>query len=56
MELSEKQKMLAGMPYHASDPELRAEQNATAAWLARYNGALGEPASWQSLLDRKSVV
>lgn len=41
------------MPYHASDPALRAEQNATAAWLARYNGALGEPAHWQALLGER---
>lgn len=50
MELSEKQKMLAGLNYHAGDPELRAEQDVTAGWLARYNGALGEPGSWHGLL------
>lgn len=53
MQLSEKQKMMAGMPYHASDPALRAEQDATAAWLARYNAALGEPARWQALLGER---
>lgn len=50
MDLTEKQKMLAGMQYHASDPELRAEQAATGAWLARYNAALGDSAVWQALL------
>lgn len=52
--MNERQKMLAGLPYHASDPELCAEQAATAAWLARYNAALGEPsAAWQALLAER---
>ena len=34
---SEKQKMLAGELYCASDAELQADQAATRAWLARYN-------------------
>lgn len=38
MTLSEKQKMLAGELYLASDPELQAESAANLAWLARYNG------------------
>lgn len=37
---SEKQKMLAGLPYHASCPELVADQQANHAWLLRYNAAL----------------
>ena len=53
MAMTEKQKMLAGLPYHASDPALCAEQAATCAWLARYNGALGDPASWQALLAER---
>jgi len=53
MDLTEKQKMLAGMQYHASDPELRAEQAATSAWLARYNAALGDSSSWQTLLHER---
>ncbi|MBQ5947570.1 sugar O-acetyltransferase [Massilia sp. ST3] len=54
MGLSEKQKMLAGRPYHPGDPELRAEQAAAAAWLARYNAALAEPVeAWQALLAER---
>jgi maltose O-acetyltransferase len=41
---SEKDKMLAGELYHASCPELQADQAANAAWLVRYNAALAEPA------------
>ena len=49
MALSEKQKMRAGLPYHAGDAELRAEQAASAAWLARYNAALARPvAEWRA--------
>ena len=56
MSLSEKQKMLAGLPYHAGDAELRAEQAAAAAWLARYNAALGEPVPvWQALLAERAA-
>ena len=36
---TEKEKMLAGEPYRASDPELQAEQAAARAWLTRYNRA-----------------
>lgn len=43
MHPSEKQKMLAGELYHASDPELQADLAASMAWLARYNAALGLP-------------
>jgi maltose O-acetyltransferase len=39
-ERSEKQKMLAGEPYHASDPELVADQAAAAEWMHRFNTAL----------------
>lgn len=41
---SEKDKMLAGELYDASDAELQADQAATAAWLARYNATLAMPA------------
>ena len=52
--MSERHKMLEGQPYHASDPELVAEQALTSAWLARYNAALGQPApSWRSLLAER---
>jgi maltose O-acetyltransferase len=36
----EKDKMLAGELYEATNPELQAEQAATQRWLARYNAAL----------------
>ena len=34
---SEKEKMIAGLPYRPSDPELQAEQSAAEAWMAAYN-------------------
>jgi maltose O-acetyltransferase len=45
MTQSEKQKMLSGALYRASDPELQADRAATAAWLVRYNAALDRPAA-----------
>ena len=36
-ERSEKQKMLAGEPYHASAPEIAADQQAAAEWMQRFN-------------------
>ncbi len=39
MFLSEKQKMLSGQPYHASCPELQAEQIASKHWMHRYNSS-----------------
>ena len=54
MERSEKEKMLAGEPYHPSAPELQVELEACAAWLARYNAAIGEPAAvWDRLLRER---
>src|SRR5690606_1115697 len=41
MNLSEKQKMLTGQLYLASDAELMAERERAGAWLARYSGATG---------------
>lgn len=35
---SEKQKMLAGEPYHAGDAEIQADQAEARDWMARYNG------------------
>jgi len=40
MPRSEKEKMLAGELYRASDPELAAEAARTRAWLVRFNAAL----------------
>lgn len=52
--MSERENMLAGLPYRASDPELVAEQGAAAAWLARYNAALAQPAAvWRLLLAER---
>ena len=54
MERNEKDKMLAGELYHPSAPELQVELEACAAWLARYNAALGEPAAvWDRLLRER---
>lgn len=39
MSLSEKQKMLTGQLYHASCPELQAEQIANKHWMQRYNNS-----------------
>ncbi len=41
MTRSDKEKMLAGELYHPSAPELQVELAACAAWLARYNAAMG---------------
>jgi maltose O-acetyltransferase len=49
---TEKQKMLAGEPYVASDPEIVADQKATAEWLATYNACL-EPAGRHALLRQR---
>ena len=38
---TEREKMLAGEPYDASDALLQSEQAAAHAWLARYNASLG---------------
>jgi maltose O-acetyltransferase len=37
--MTEKQKMLAGELYDASDPDLQAERDAAARWMLRYNAA-----------------
>jgi len=43
MTRSEKDKMLSGELYDASDPEIQAAQRAAMIWLARYNGMLAAP-------------
>ena len=40
---SEKDKMLAGEPFDAGDPQLQADRAGTMAWLARYNAAIALP-------------
>lgn len=53
-ERSEKDRMLAGELYDASDPELQADQAANHHWLARYNAALAEgPARWHALIKER---
>jgi maltose O-acetyltransferase len=37
---TEKQKMLAGEPYHAGDTELASDRSAASAWMVRYNASL----------------
>ncbi|MFL5251969.1 MAG: sugar O-acetyltransferase [Rhodopila sp.] len=41
---TERQKMLSGRLYNAGDPDLAAEREAAASWMARYNAALGASA------------
>jgi maltose O-acetyltransferase len=54
MTRSEKEKMLAGELYHAGCPEIQAELAACAAWMARYNAALGETSDvWDALLRER---
>ncbi len=55
---TEKDKMLAGELYDASDPELQADLTATHRWLARYNAAVGaSPAEQREILiERLSFV
>jgi maltose O-acetyltransferase len=55
---TEKEKMLAGELYDASDAEIQAELAATHRWLARYNAALDmDPADRHALLlERLAAV
>lgn len=41
--MNEKEKMLAGEMYRPDAPEIVADQEDTAKWLARYNAAAGSP-------------
>ena len=54
--MTEKQKMLAGAPYHAGDPELRADRARAAAWMVRYNAALATPATERRVLLREAMA
>ena len=51
-ERSEKQRMLAGEPYRASDPEIVADQAAAADWMYRFNSAVA-PATRETLLRER---
>src|SRR3546814_15131557 len=50
---TEKEKMLAGELYDASDAEIQADQAAAHAWLARYNASLGQAPSARHALLRE---
>ncbi len=54
MFMSERQKMISGLPYDPGDPELQADQIAARQWMARYNAAMGaSPAERRDLLRQK---
>lgn len=53
---SQKQRMLAGALYRASDPELQADAAATRAWLARYNAGLALPREARHALLRERLA
>jgi maltose O-acetyltransferase len=51
---SEKQKMLAGLLYLPSDPELQADRAANQRWLAQYNRAIAKsPEALHPLLEKR---
>ena len=51
IEMSEKQKMLAGLPYRANDPELVADRLAAEEWMQRFNNSLAP-----SLAEREALL
>ncbi|MDZ4111505.1 MAG: sugar O-acetyltransferase [Brevundimonas sp.] len=52
--MSERQKMISGLPYTPGDPELQADQTAAKHWMARYNAALAStPAERRDLLRQR---
>ena len=54
MFMSERQKMISGLPYDPGDPELQADQTAAKHWLARYNAAMASsPAERRDLLRQR---
>lgn len=54
MFMSERQKMISGLPYDPGDPELQAEQAAARHWMARYNAALAStPMGRRELLRQR---
>ncbi|WP_312669213.1 sugar O-acetyltransferase [Stutzerimonas nitrititolerans] len=58
MSRTEKQKMLAGELYNATDAELQADMTATMEWLSRYNAAVALPVDErrQLLVERFASV
>ena len=53
---SEMQKMLAGELYDAGDAEIQTAQTAAKHWMARYNAAADEPASFRRELLRERLA
>ena len=53
---TEREKMLAGELYDASDPELQADLAATQRWLTRYNAALGASVGERRALLRERLA
>lgn len=54
MFMSERQKMISGLPYDPGDPELQADQTASKQWMARYNAAMAaSPAERRDLLRQR---
>ncbi|MBF0665392.1 MAG: sugar O-acetyltransferase [Brevundimonas sp.] len=56
MFMSERQKMISGLPYDPGDPELQADMAAAQQWMARYNAALGAPAAARLDLLRQRLA
>src|SRR5450631_1226167 len=55
MEQTQKQRMLAGQLYHASDPEIQADQQSAKVWMVRYNAAFGATADERRELLRERL-
>lgn len=53
---SEKQKMLAGRPYRANDPELVHDQMAAAEWMHRFNASLAASPTERDALLREQLA
>ena len=54
MFMSERQKMISGLPYSPGDPELQADQAAAKQWMARYNASMASsPADRRDLLRQR---
>lgn len=53
---SQMEKMLAGEPYRADDAEIQAAQDATRAWLVRYNASLGDDDARRGALLRERLA
>lgn len=54
--MTQKQKMLAGQLYDATDPELQADQARARAWMARYGAALASTDAERLALLRELVA